>query len=579
MRAAVALTPRGITDLAERVSLSTAIGAAGGRQSWLTLADGRLAVWDGRRSAQMVPRSRKAISLPTIGPPIQSEPGPLLIGPGEVITVRRPSHASMPLYYRIFSDTVEIDDDLERLAASTAARSNLDQNSLLHFVWRGRPRPGRTLYVDICSLGVGEELVCSPGRRPVIRRFWWPLHGDRLPQDNEALCDEAFARIDAAVARATAGGLVTGGYQSDGAALLLSGGVDSSLIAALAHRRGVPLTAFTVAFDDAYGLNETPFARRVTRSLRIPHRVVRIAAEDVAPLLCRVLAAPQPRAAPAAITHAALIEAVAGAGHRRLVSGLGADECFGGYHKPLEYFAAQLHHMRRRRIDLAGLFEIPLQRLLRMREAIFFGVAEFFPLRQLARIACDTAAVRKFPVSDIEFYRGALAAKPNAHALELMAAHEFQYRLSELLLPAFGTEGFGAAPSLAYPFLNPSVYLWASALDPSDCYWHEDQAWWAKRLLRATAKRFLSNEIVMRKRQVFLAPFAHWLLARVVRAIIIEEIADSPFWRFGVLRRGLRETILAKLRRYHAVDSEDSWQEQLWAVLALCAWVNRRRTA
>ena len=571
MRAVVAITPGGITDLRNRIGAPPTVDNRTRRRSWLTLASGRLAVcghWG----------PPKAMSPSTIGVSNKDDPSFILIGPGDEITVRQSSQASTPLYYRISPDTVEIDHDLERLAASAVARPGLDQRSLLHFAWRGRPAPGHSLYAGIRSLGLGEELVCSSGQRPLVRRYWWPLSTERLPLSHDARCDEAFARIDAAVARDMALGQAGSKQRAAGTALLLSGGVDSSFVAALAHRRGVPLTAFTVAFDDAYGLNETPFARRVVRSLRIPHTVVRIRAEDVQPLLRRVLAAAQPRAAPAAIAHAALMEAVVAGGHPRLVSGLGADECFGGYHKPLKHFAAQVHHMRRRRISLTELFDIPLRQLLRMREAVFFGIAEFFELRDLARIACDAAAVRELPASDLAFYRGALAAKPNAHALELMAAHEYQFRVSELLLPAFGTDEFGTAPSLAYPFLSPSVYLWASALDPSECYWLEDNAWWAKRLLRAAAGRLLSNDIVMRKRQVFLAPIAHWVLAKSVRAIIIEEIADSQFWKLGVLRCGLRDQILTKLRRYRAVDLGDAWQEQLWMVLALCAWVNRRET-
>lgn len=498
-----------------------------------------------------------------------------------MIVIRQLPPPSTPLHYRIRLNTIEIDHDLERLASSAEDRAYVDRSSLLHFAWRGRPRPGLTLYVGIRKLGVGEELVCSPGFRPVIRRYWWPLYGHRLPKEDEALCDEAFERIDAAVGRDANVGRVTSKSQVSRAspALLLSGGVDSSFVAALMHRRGIPLTAFTIAFDDVYGLNETVFARRVARSLDINHHVVRVSVGDAGPLLNRVLAAPLPRASIAAVSHAALIDAVAQAGHVCILSGLGADECFGGFHKPLKHLAAQVHHMRRLRIDLVGLLAIPLLQLLRMREALFLGIAEFFSLRDLSRIACDAAGVRELAAADLEFYRGALTVKPDAHALELMAAHEYQYRLSELLLPAFGADQLGTALTLAYPFLDSDVYLWASALDPSRCYWYENNAWWAKRLLRATATRLLPDDIVMRNRQVFLAPVAHWLLARPVRAVIIEEIADSVFWKLDVLRREVRDRILAKLRQYRAIDPEDVWQEQLWVILVLCAWINRRESA
>jgi asparagine synthetase B (glutamine-hydrolysing) len=504
-----------------------------------------------------------------------SQPAPQLsIDANDVIIVRQSPSASTPLYYRICPDTVEIDHDLERLARDTDQGAGLNRTCLLHFVWRGRPLPGQTLYAAIQSLGTGQELVCLPGQAPSVRRYWWPLHYDPLPVDPEALHDEAFARIDAAVMRHTAYGAGAGKARSvqTEAAVLLSGGVDSSLVAALARSRDIPLTAFTVAFEESYGLNETEFACRVAQSLRIPHHIVHVGLTDVETLLRQVIAAPQPRAAPTAVTHTALVESVARAGHVRLVSGLGADECFGGYHKPLQYVAAQMHQLRKRRIDLATLFALPLARLMRMRETLFPGVAEFFSMQELVQAAHERTMVRDLPVADLEFYRGLLAAKPGAHPLELMAAHEYQYRVSELLLPAFATDQI----SLAYPFLDPALYLWASALDAGLCYWHEDGAWWAKRLLRTTAGRLLPDEIVMRKRQVFLAPLAHWLLAASIRSIVLEEIADSTFWKLGVLRSEVRNLIVKKLRRYRTLDPDDDWQEKIWILLVLCAWINRR---
>jgi asparagine synthetase B (glutamine-hydrolysing) len=114
-------------------------------------------------------------------------------------------------------------------------------------------------------------------------------------------------------------------------------------------------------------------------------------------------------------------------------------------------------------------------------------------------------------------------------------------------------------------------------LEAGQCYWYENHAWWAKRLLRTTAKCCLPDEIVMRKRQVFLAPLAHWLLSPSIRAIVVEEIADSPFWKLDVLRRQFRDSILRKLRSYRALNPEDGWQEQVWVLLVLCAWINRRQ--
>jgi hypothetical protein len=233
--------------------------------------------------------------------------------------------------------------------------------------------------------------------------------------------------------------------------------------------------------------------------------------------------------------------------------------------------------MRTLDANLATLFDVTIPRVMRMPDLLFVGIAEFFTLPELTRWSIDKMRVPHLVVGDIAFYQGALAALPEAEPLQLMFAHEYQFRVSELLLPALGPDSAGDALTLAFPFLDPDVFLWAAALGGERYYWHERGAWWAKRLLREAAGPVLPQSIIMRKRQVLLAPLAHWLLSRSLRTGVMEEIGDSPLWRFGVLRRRLRDTLLNKLGRYRVVDLENRWQEQLWVVLVLCSWFNRRR--
>jgi asparagine synthetase B (glutamine-hydrolysing) len=346
------------------------------------------------------------------------------------------------------------------------------------------------------------------------------------------------------------------------------------MLTALAAQQGLNVTGYTVEFDATYGLNETNYAARVATSIGIKHRTVKLSAAGALRHLDSMLNGSRPRAAPAAITQAHLIERISNDGHKCVLSGLGADECFGGYHKALEHLASTSHHVARYGDDLSRFYSLPLSRLLRLRDALFFGIAEFYSLEELRSIAVDPARVSRLASPDLDYYRGALKHKPDAHPLELMASHEYAFRLDELLLPAFGSEP--SAPIIKYPFLSGHVYPWASSLDPGLCYWHEDGAWWAKRLLRAAAAKLLPADIVMRRRQVFLAPLAHWLLERAWRLRISEEIADSPLWKLDVVRKDVRDGLLQKIARYCSVDTSPRWQEQLWVFLAICAWINRR---
>ncbi|TXH66697.1 MAG: hypothetical protein E6Q88_11520 [Lysobacteraceae bacterium] len=553
MRMAVAVTGNGHAELLQRVHRSESGEPAP----------------DGLRWCRSAPDGRIIRGFPAAAnDPLH--PNQHVLAPPEF---KRDCATAPRIHYRVGQDVVEIDCDPERLAASDGERPALNAQALLHFVWRGRAPSGQTLYRDVRALAMGEALVFSHGHRPLVRRVDWPLAADTVAADAQALVEELPRRIDDALGLILSG---DGDPASERIGLFLSGGVDSGLLAALAARRKRAVTGYTIAFDDAYGLNEAEYARRVARKLKIRHRVVRVGIDDALRLLDAVLDNPHPCAAIATMTHAALREAAVADGQQLVLSGLGADECLGGYHKPLACLAAQIRQLRVRGLTLQELYAMPSRDLSRRADVLFFGIAEFFTLAEMRQQTVGPGRIDDFVHADVEFYRQALAIKPGALPTELMAAHEYAFRVSDLLLPAFHLTREDSSCDVAFPFLEPGLYRWASSIEPGMHYWYDKDAWWAKHLLRTVAGRFLPQSIVMRKRQVLLAPFAHWLLDRRFRDRVIEEIGDSPFWRLAVLKPATRERFLQQLRRYRRPVTDERWPEQLWVLLAACAWVNRR---
>ena len=113
--------------------------------------------------------------------------------------------------------------------------------------------------------------------------------------------------------------------------LFLSGGLDSSLIAAHAARLvGPDLQTFSIDYDVG-SVSETAPARRVAEAIGTRHHAFTLKTDDVRDLAPRLLGAlDQPLADPAFIALGALSEYA-----RRHVTvalgGEGADEIFGGY--------------------------------------------------------------------------------------------------------------------------------------------------------------------------------------------------------------------------------------------------------
>ncbi len=183
------------------------------------------------------------------------------------------------------------------------------------------PAPA-TFFRQIEQVRPGEVIGLRNGRIVSRHRFYDPLDlpwGQRSDVDEQQLAD----LIDDAVARRTKSDVPLGTF--------LSGGVDSSLVAAsLAanHRKDLP--TFTVSFDEA-DYNEGPFAAGIARHLDLPHRDIRVDLGELPELIDDFLDCyEQPYADTSGLPTMLLCREV-----RRHVTvalcGDGGDEFFGGY--------------------------------------------------------------------------------------------------------------------------------------------------------------------------------------------------------------------------------------------------------
>ena len=129
-------------------------------------------------------------------------------------------------------------------------------------------------------------------------------------------------------------------------ATFLSGGLDSSIVTALAHRRNPAIEAYTIAFrPEDQRLESMPddakYARRLAAHLGIQLHEIEIDPNIVEMLPRMVDILDEPIGDPAAINTLLMCDAARDAGVKVLLSGMGADELFGGYRKHLAMLVAQ----------------------------------------------------------------------------------------------------------------------------------------------------------------------------------------------------------------------------------------------
>jgi asparagine synthase (glutamine-hydrolysing) len=489
-------------------------------------------------------------------------------GPRARLLLARDHLGQRKLFVRSDEDFHLFSSELEPLLRDPAFTCELDFESAFHYLACGLPPPGHTLARGVSCVPAAHLLSWEPGRSLLAQRYWTPLDEEakKLPDD------DAKAAISAALDGAIASRL-DGGVQ----AILLSGGVDSSYIAATAaaHIGPARLQSYTIEFTARYRKNETEYARLVAQAAGIPHRIVPLHAPAALALLEPTLAVAEPCSAWATVTHRHLLAAIAEDGHQHLLSGLGSDEVFGGYNKLLDfYFRSRKHFERWPAQEQVDSFAALLWDREAGRTALYPGVARFFSDEALARSLARPFRRWHFATHLEEFYRECRRLKPGAHVFEMMIAHECQRRIPDLLFVDFEPVARQLGVRTAYPFLDPDLIKRVCGLGAVGRYWLESRTWWNKKTLRELAAARIPATILARKPTSYTAPFADWMREPVFARPTLARLRRSRFWRAGLVRPELLGRVVADMEREPVAKHGrvTPWVDQLWALLTLAAW-------
>jgi asparagine synthase (glutamine-hydrolysing) len=234
-----------------------------------------------------------------------------------------------PLYYTQTSDGFAFASEIRALVAGRMAAKTLSQDALTSYFLFGSVSEPVTLLDGVFSLPPGHRmLLYVPERRRMPRaRAWWDA--TRSPAAKEARTVGDFSpaakslrpRLESAVRAHLIADVPVG--------LFLSGGLDSSAIAATAARARTGICSFTVSFPGT-AYDEAPLARSIAKHCGTQHREVPLAGEAVVARIDEAVGALDQPSMDGINTYF-VSWAAREAGLKVALSGLGGDELFGGY--------------------------------------------------------------------------------------------------------------------------------------------------------------------------------------------------------------------------------------------------------
>ena len=216
---------------------------------------------------------------------------------------------------------------LPALVAAGGVDTSVDPVALHHYLsWHSVVPAPRTILAGVRKLPPATVLLVEPDGTRREREYWNPPHERAEERSPEEWRDALLDALRVAVRRRMVSDVPVG--------VLLSGGLDSSLIVALLAEQGQHgLATFSIGFPDAGGRegNEFRYSDLIAQEFGTDHHQIRAGTDELVEALPSAIAAmSEPMVSHDCVAFWLLSQAVAR--ERKVVqSGQGADEVLGGY--------------------------------------------------------------------------------------------------------------------------------------------------------------------------------------------------------------------------------------------------------
>ncbi len=229
-----------------------------------------------------------------------------------------------PLYYAVADGSISFASELKALLRQPSFSREVDREALHAFLaFNSIPAP-LTIFRAARKLPPGHLMLCGPGEPKLIRYARpSPTPASELRREPaEILADELRERLLDSVGAHLLADVPVG--------VLLSGGVDSSVLTALAARSSRQRVAtFSIGFRER-SFNELELARQVARRYDTDHHEL-VVSPQVAELLPKLVASFDEPFADSSAIPTYLVSELAAQHVKVVLSGEGGDELFGGY--------------------------------------------------------------------------------------------------------------------------------------------------------------------------------------------------------------------------------------------------------
>ncbi|MBN2475606.1 MAG: asparagine synthase (glutamine-hydrolyzing) [Pirellulales bacterium] len=483
---------------------------------------------------------------------------------GTLVLARDPFGVK-PLYYWQGAGTFVFSSELKpmlRLVRATLDPASLAELLRLRYLpapdtlFQGmkKVRPGHLVEIDLASgdLSTSEEPYAA-----VAPEYSHCEYGEAL---------EEYGRLfESAVRRQLMSDVEVG--------VLLSGGVDSALVASIAQRHcHGRLKAFTVGFTDRDQADETEDARDTADRLGLEHRVTRIGFDDFLGSVRKCVSIVEEPLATTSLIPMHYLAELAASEVKVVLTGQGADEPLGGYGR----YQGELYQrflpspLLRLAGPLASLVGVKNDRIVRGLSSLgerfdserFLSVYSVFSDAEIrGLIGCHD----RRSLARLRYFYDLLDCRRRRHSVESMMSIDLRMNLADDLLLYTDKVTMHHSLECRVPILDLELVRFVESLPAK----YRVQLGRGKVIHKDYARSMLPESIVRRKKKGFQSPTTAWFRnGNGLREILLDK--SSRFSCFFDLAE------VEKVLRKHA--GGHNRERHLFLLLAICCWMEEMFT-
>jgi len=496
------------------------------------------------------------------------------------LIIARDRFGEKPLYYGVFDGKLIWASELKSIIAHPSVQPELDLNALRHYVSFDYVPAPMSIFKGVHKLPAAHVLTVENGEVRT-RRYWDISFVEPTVSDRRSRSETAGLTEEAGNLRDLLSDAVRMRLVSDvPLGILLSGGIDSSTIAAFAVQHATErVKTFSIGFEED-SFDESKYARKVAKHLNTEHYEEKLSATTAGDLISEIGKWLDEPMSDGSLIPTVLLSQFVRKHVTVALGGDGGDELFAGY--PMYYAHTVAAKYKSVPAFLrSGLIE-PMVNALPVstnnmsfdyKAKRFVRAAKFddverhhswfgsFSIDQHERLFSKDVLAQ----TDADIYREVreLVGKSDAkNVIEQMQYADINYYLAEDILTKVDRAAMSVSLETRAPFLDPRVGQFAASIPVE----YKLKGKSGKVILKEAMKNLLPHDILHRPKKGFGIPIAEWLKGRLNP--LMHEMLDAK----RLKEQGLfNSDYVEKLINEHE-SGKASHHKELWTLLVFQLW-------